>query len=334
MKRIVICSDGTWNKPDQKDRGIRTPSNVVKTARAVLPLDSKKVPQVVFYDEGVGSSRWTMDKMLGGASGVGLSKNICDCYRFLSHNYVQGDEIYLFGFSRGAYTVRSFSGFLNTVGLLPKKNIFFLNEAFDLYREYKSRREEINKFKKKYELINPKIKFIGVWDTVGSLGIPLGLFQKAFGKKHQFHDTSLGENIENAFHALAIDEKRKPFAPTLWTKTSTNKQILNQTWFAGVHTNIGGGYEKDGLANCALNWMLDNASKLGLEFDHDFRTEFDSAELDELRDSFKFPFSLLGKYDRPIGSLNNESESVDQSALNRLESDKKYRPSNLLSFLK
>ncbi len=336
MKRIVICSDGTWNKPDQLDRDKRKPSNVVKTARGVLPQDSNGVAQVVFYDQGVGSSNWLMDKVLGGATGVGVSTNICDCYQFLSHNYVPGDEIYLFGFSRGAYTVRSLAGFLNRVGLLPKRNIFYLQEAFECYRN-NDQGSELEKFKSDNEVFIPSIKFVGVWDTVGSLGIPLGLFQKAFGKKHAFHDTKLGQNIEHAYHALAIDEKRKPFKPTLWEKTHDD-QHLEQVWFAGVHTNIGGGYENDGLANCALNWMIGNAKSHGLAFDSTFLSFYRSYAFDEMRDSFKIPFKLLGKYERVIGEVLQGNETVDDSATDRLNNHHSkgiapYQPLNLMRYL-
>lgn len=340
MKRLIICSDGTWNKPDQLDREVRKPSNVVKIARAILP-QTDNIFQIVYYDEGVGSSNWVADKLLGGFSGVGITKNICDGYRFLSHNYTQGDEIFLFGFSRGAYTVRSLAGFLNLVGLLPKKNIFFLEEAFNYYRQpnviqrvYSNRQRgtvdmTLDEFREENEITTPKIKFVGVWDTVGSLGIPVGFFQRKFGKKHQFHDTTLGKNIENAYQALAIDEKRKPFAPTLWELEPNSGQTLDQQWFAGVHTNIGGGYDNDGLANCALHWIKENAEKHGLRFNDKFLAFYKPYSLDEMRNSFKFPFSILGKNHRKINNSVSSNEKIHPTALDRLNNLSSYKPENL-----
>ena len=168
MKRIVVCSDGTWSVPD-KER----PTNVTRMARAVAPTAPDGRVQVVFYDAGVGTEGlWS--RFAGGVSGKGIEKNIRDCYRFLMHNYEEGDEIYLFGYSRGAYTVRSLAGMVRNVGLLWKSEAGELGRAYQLYRRRDAgpSSEEARAFRAAHSQ-EAAITFIGVWDTVGALGIPL-----------------------------------------------------------------------------------------------------------------------------------------------------------------
>ena len=181
-------------------------------------------------------------------------KNIIQAYRFIVHNYQKNDEIFLFGFSRGAYTVRSLSGFIEKNWFDTKRPRFFLR-----FQGYKIYQNNVNKssyeeFRKKHNCRKVRIKFIGVFDTVGALGIPIKWINNLLFKKYGFHDVELEENVENAFQALAIDERRKPFKPSIW-KSARQGQNLQQAWFAGVHTNIGGGYNHDGLANCPLHWI-------------------------------------------------------------------------------
>ena len=176
MKRIVICADGTWNVRDQLDEstGKRRPTNVTKLARAVLPRAHDGVDQIVFYDEGVGTSGG-LDKVTGGAFGRGIERNVRDSYRFLSYNYEEGDEIYLFGFSRGAFTVRTLAGFMNRVGLLDKGDDYYVPDVFSCYASDEQPGSErwqqcFHNVKVRREC--PPIRMIGVWDTVGSLGAP------------------------------------------------------------------------------------------------------------------------------------------------------------------
>jgi len=337
MKRIIICADGTWNTPDQVDRNKRKPSNVVKTARAILPITHDGIPQIVYYQVGLGTHNSLSDRMLGGGMGKGLSDNIINCYRFLVHNYYPGDEVFLFGFSRGAYTVRSLSGFIGALGLLPKANIFFMNEAYDAYRNSTKNPQQLDTFRKEQESREIKIKFIGVWDTVGALGIPkvgFGMMHNIFSKsRNEFHNVALGDHIENAFHALAIDEKRKPFAPTLWEIKNNSTQKLEQTWFPGVHTNIGGGYLKDGLANISFQWMKEKAETQGLRFDKAYTKFFKPYFGHELRNNFTMTYKLLGANYREIGRKKNTNENVHKSAFLRYKHDETYRPINLIQYM-
>jgi len=240
-----VCADGTWNVPDRRDREkkrrhrsspewIRKPSNVTKTARAILPVAADGTPQVVFYDSGIGTGWGVLDPIIGGAFGHGIAKNILDGYRFLVHNYSDGDEVYLFGFSRGAFTVRSLAGLIGRCGLLPKDHAYWIPEAYEHYRlpDSDESRTKVAGFRSLNHVRDTPIKFVGVWDTVGSLGIPIegGPVGRRLRRRYAFHDVQLGSHIQNAYHALAIDERRKPFQPTLWEAQSTSAQNVEQVW--------------------------------------------------------------------------------------------------------
>ena len=257
MKRIIVCCDGTWN--DEEAGGEVT--NVVRMSRAVLPLDNRSpepIHQVVYYHPGVGTGN-RLDKLLGGGLGAGLSHNVQECYAFIADNFVPGDEIFLFGFSRGAYTARSIAGLIGWSGMLRKAD---MDEFQVLWHGYKARNlpdpiDVLPRFPARHEVV--PIKCVGVWDTVGALGIPgAGHVFTDVKNLYQFHDTDLGPRVENAFHALALDETRKDFEPTLWIQTPAGKavgQVLRQVWFPGAHSNIGGGYPEHGLSDVALAWM-------------------------------------------------------------------------------
>lgn len=330
MKRIVVCADGTWNKPDQEDRGKRKPSNVVKTARGLLPRASDGVAQIAYYHDGVGTN-WGLDKIAGGGFGVGLSANIVNAYQFLVLNYEPGDDIFLFGFSRGAYTVRSLAGLLDRIGVLPKDHAFYIPDGYKLYRDRQAD-DEIDAFRTEHGCREGAIKFVGVWDTVGALGIPIGLF-KSFNKKYRFHQVGLSKNIDNAYHALAIDERRRPFQPSLWSLPDGSPQMLEQAWFPGVHSNIGGGYSKDGLANAALHWIKEKAANHNLEFDESFLGHYRPWHKHELRDSMTWAYRLLIPKWRTIGAMTNGNESVHESAYRRLDGVEDYKPKNLMAYI-
>ena len=261
MKRIVICSDGTWQTPNQKN-----PTHVVEMARTVSPTAPDGTTQVVFYDWGVGTEVW-MRRIAGGISGQGIRRNIRDCYRFLVHNYEDGDEVYLFGFSRGAYTVRSLAGLIRNCGVLRKTEAAWIDEAYDMYcrNDAAPESEEAKRFRSAHSQ-DVSITFIGVWDTVGALGIPVRGLSKWTDSLRQFHDVELSSYVKYGCHALAIDERRGPFRPSLWQAKPKPGQIVEQVWFSGEHSDVGGAADPT-LGEPALAWMKERASYAGLAFD-------------------------------------------------------------------
>ncbi len=264
MKRIAIFADGTWNSPERGDA-----TNVLQMARAVCPV-SDGIEQVAFYDWGVGTDRKTI---AGGITGAGIDKNIMDCYRFLVHNYNPNDELYLFGFSRGAYTARSLAGFIRNCGLLKREHASRIPSAYRLYRMRSAAsspdEDRAVNFRQDFAVANiTPIEFVGVWDTVGALGVPVPFWGTLGEREFLFHDTEPSKIVKHARHAVAIDENREDFSPTLWSPKPGLD--LQQVWFAGVHSDIGGGYDEVGLSHCASQWMLKEASNVGLEFEAHF----------------------------------------------------------------
>ena len=329
-KRIIICSDGTWNRPDQTDGGVVCPSNVARLALAVAPVAGDGRRQVRFYDPGVGT-RW-YDRIRGGISGWGISRNILEGYRFLMGHYEDGDEIFLFGFSRGAYTVRSLAGLLRNSGLLHARNLHMLPDAYRLYRRRDSgshpRAIESELFRRTWSR-EVRIRCIGVWDTVGALGIPsmhFDILNKCLNI--EFHDVDLSSSVDNAFQALAIDERRRAFEPCVWRKQDgACGQRLEQVWFSGVHSNIGGGYRDTGLSDITLRWMMDRAGECGLEFDtaplERLNLEIRPAWNGRLTDSRKGLYRLTPEYIRPIEPAS--VDAVSPQAWQRFENDPVYR---------
>ncbi len=192
MKRILVCCDGTWNRPDQVHNGEVCASNVTKLARCIAPIDSQGIRQLMFYDKGVGTGHF--DRIRGGAFGWGIKRKILDAYRFLMINYEPGDELFFFGFSRGAYTVRSTFGLIRNSGLLKPAFAHKLIDAYALYRRRDDASHpdavESELFRRSYSE-EPRAKFIGVWDTVGALGLPVGGLLQFINQRWKFHDMTL-----------------------------------------------------------------------------------------------------------------------------------------------
>jgi uncharacterized protein (DUF2235 family) len=338
MKRIVICCDGTWNRPDQVHAREICASNVTKIARCIAPVDPAGIQQSVFYDRGVGTGRF--DRLRGGAFGWGIKKKILDAYTFLITTYSPGDELFFFGFSRGAYTVRSVFGLIRNSGLLKPEFADRLDDAYGLYRRRDSASHpdavESELFRRSYST-EPRAKFIGVWDTVGALGLPVGGLLQFINKRWSFHDMTLSSSVDNAFQALAIDERRKPFQPSIWEQSSkSNGQILEQVWFAGVHSNVGGSYPRAGLSDITLEWMIAKASACGLVVsDANVENTPRPNPLDIIYNSQTVWYKIagLGDYVRPMGSTAKESAA--STAVTRLkDASPKYQAPNLESFLK
>jgi uncharacterized protein (DUF2235 family) len=338
-KRLVICADGTWNEPGQKEGRKACPTNVVKLAKAVLKQDSTHTVQIVYYHKGVGEKGGVWDHVTGGAFGIGISSNIEDIYLFLIGNYSPGDELFLFGFSRGAYTIRSVAGFIRNCGILTSAYMEKYQEAYNLYRDRTDathpNSDRARTFRSHYSHPDFNIRFIGVWDTVGALGIPVTPLKFWTKSQFEFHDVQLSSYVDAAYQALAIDEKRKPFLPAVWTRPSdyAGPQILEQAWFPGVHCDVGGGYPTTGLSDGALLWMCDRAMKQGLVLDTTHLPSKGEAT-GVMSDSMTLYYRALGDGTRTLGTKNPTGlEGVHQSTVDRKDSGHKYLPHNLERFL-
>lgn len=327
MRRLAVCCDGTWNSRDQKEGGVPAPTNVVRIANAIVNDQSQRV----YYHPGVGVDGSKLDKALGGGTGTGLSRNIMSAYDWLCRSYEADDELYLFGFSRGAYTVRSLVGFINCCGLLRIEE----DPASDSWQDIELLYQDGYRGQKDIAALRAKIgqarfhnatgetipvRFLGVWDTVGALGIPddLGwLNLLADRQDHTFHSTSLSSNVRTARHALAMDEQRKTFAPALWTEVPPGADV-QQLWFPGVHSDVGGGYRECGLSDGALDWMIEEAAAAGLAFHDSIRKQVKPNYHDTLHDPRIGIFALLETQPRSIPSLL-EDRCFHESARRRLQ---------------
>ena len=320
-KRILFCSDGTWDNSGKN-------SNVYKIYKA-MQVSADQIP---FYDDGVGSDGTPLDRLLGGAFGTGLFQKVKDAYAKIAHVYEKGDEIFLFGFSRGAYTARSIAGMIAICGL-PTANFTdeMVESAFEAYRDQTNRSKLLAGLNQSCAMFDAQITMVGVWDTVGSLGIP-SLVGAVDPVRYGFLDTSLHPDIHHAYHALAIDERRAEFPATLWTSKPAAGQTLEQVWFTGVHCDVGGSYPDDpdgtALSDITLAWMMTKAAALGAAFDPVVQAKYTlpidaKHALDDKHESWSpvwaFPKS------RPIGA----DATLSTSVVVRCQHDGSYRPKNL-----
>ena len=319
-RRLIACCDGTWNRPDRYGHS----TNVVRLARAIRPVSAEGVSQVVQYLPGVGTGT-LLDRWAGGVTGAGLSENVRRAYAFFVDNYRDGDELFLFGFSRGAYTARAVAGVMAHVGLLRKRHMENFDEVWDYYRQPLADRDAeeaagfLDHFPDRVRREQLTIRCIGVWDTVGALGIPNSRFcQQAYA----FHDTTLGPGVENAFHALAIDERRKPYRPAIWRPNPNPRvgQRIEQVWFPGAHSNVGGGYPERLLSDAAFFWMASRvAPLLDLDIDYICATADRSPPLGRLMDTLTWSWRLsTGSYVRPICGTDPGTEYIHESVWRRV----------------
>lgn len=335
-QRLIILYDGTWNDPQDR-------TNVYRLARDLHDYDGE-VRQRFFYDPGVGTG--TFDRIRGGAFGWGLSANLRQGYDWLARRYREGDEIWVFGFSRGAYTARSLVGMLRKCGLLRITTPSLIEAAEELYRDKYAPPDsgQCVRFRQRYSR-EVRVHFIGVWDTVGALGVPGTLLSER--GLFSWFDTQLSKIVDHAYHAVALDEHRAAYDVALWTSESgqpkPDQREVEQRWFAGAHANVGGGYGDDPLAELPLAWIEEKAVAAGLKLDPS--TPPADAWQAPARDSFKeflggaygFFQGLFGegdgrhqrRFDRGHLGLPAINVTVDPSVWARWRQDPGYRPPTL-----
>jgi len=355
-KNIIVCSDGTGNTAI-KGRD----TNVFKMFESV-DLNShrfhpERAPQVAIYDDGVGTESFKPLKILGGAAGVGLSRNVRQLYRELCRVYDPGDRIFLFGFSRGAFTIRSLGGLIDACGIIDVSRQrgsdelgSAVEEAYQAYRDcYRTDlmklfrgepdRAAAKAFRQRHCHGGEKIWFVGVWDTVDAVGLPLHIADVVNKGIYQFKFPNLVPSrcVQHAYHALAIDDERQSFHPLMWDQSvlPAPGQVVEQVWFAGVHSNVGGGYPKQGMSLVALDWLMHKAEAAGLRFVADDRQGYrDHANVDDkLYDSRSGLGTFYRWLPRPIAQMCRNSgvqPKIHLSVLERIaHGTDDYRPGNL-----
>ena len=373
-KNIVICSDGTGNSAI-KGRG----TNVFKIFECVdlngHRYDHALTVQVAIYDDGVGTESFKPLRVLGGAAGWGLSRNVKQLYEELCRIYDPGDRIFLFGFSRGAFTVRTLAGLITTCGIVnatqqrrsddaaargqsaatrienPQELRTLVEKAYKIlrrcFRTWLMRalfgpptEGESEAFRRAHCHGNEKIAFVGVWDTVDAVGLPLNIANvvNTFIYQFKFPNYELSPDVESGYHALAIDDERQSFHPLLWDQRKENKeQIIEQVWFAGVHSNVGGGYPRQGMSLVALDWLMQKSEAAGLRFVADERKYYrDHANVDDKLYNSRGGIGLFYRWlPRDIAKLcakNNVPPVLHSTVLERIaHGTENYRPGNLPS---
>lgn len=353
-RRVALFLDGTWNV-------ISNNTNVWR----LKSLCEQSPDQKVYYSVGVGTARG--EKVTGGMFGIGINEEVIAAYEWLMENYEAKDRIFIFGFSRGAFTARSLAGFIAKCGLLMPGAPLSMDQLYARYRNGTATSilelencdvanlSTEDRWLKKYSRKIP-IWFQGVWDTVGTLGIPLPYFPRVSRSSFKFLEVDLRINQSRAYHALAIDEHRLSFKPTLWKKV-TNKvgenidprpfDEVEQRWFVGSHSNVGGGYESDLLPQAPLAWIAAKAKHHGLVFKSDIDVDSGAAQcpirnsLAEMLHGFYRILTLNWHHYRPIGADPIEdaatttttiNESIDASVFERVQADATYRPPNLMDW--
>jgi uncharacterized protein (DUF2235 family) len=333
MKKIAIFFDGTWNTPNDGgdiEKGANT--NVYKLYKSTCKEDEEGTEQLSYYISGVGD-KW-YNRIRGGVIGVGIDNKIKEGYNKLVQTYDDGDEIFVIGFSRGAYSARSLVGMIRNSGLLYRSKSRQVNAAYELYRTKDESAD--NAMAINFRNANSrkvKIKAIGVWDTVGTFGIPLQSFGWFNAKRYEFHDCELSGDVENGFHAIAIDEFRNSFSPTLWDPSEKSDQKIVQTWFAGAHADVGGGYLQANLSDITLKWMSEKLGECGLHTDISNIEITDHSIVSDVHDSFsnflKGGYKLISiPYCRELGNTRLGEEKVALEVERRIKLLTSYSPRN------
>ncbi|KAH8791758.1 hypothetical protein F5882DRAFT_83505 [Hyaloscypha sp. PMI_1271] len=332
-------SDDGYNKPTLipyvPTGTLQIPSNVTRISRGLKKTGLDGSPQIIYYHSGVGTGPGFVDAIGGGLLGTGISENIREVYSFIAANYTPGDDIILIGFSRGAFTARSVAAMIGSMGLLTRTGMSSFYPIFKDYENFMNphyndifptipfpnkpkgsgaahdykRRLEAEELTRVYDPDGTKIRVqsVAVWDTVGSLGIPQVSWLARMGlphstKEYRFNDTNLDGTVRHAFQALALDEHRNPFSPAVWERMDMRKCTvdLRQVWFPGAHSNVGGGYDDQEIANISLAWMMDQLASIGVAFQSDYIDQIFADSVRYYYNPRKLPARVSNIFARPV----------------------------------
>ncbi|MEV4647254.1 DUF2235 domain-containing protein [Saccharopolyspora sp. NPDC049357] len=341
-----MCCDGTWNSPHDE-------TNVRRLHDAVADQNADG-EQKKCYVSGIGTTGFLPADVVAGAVGLGLDSKMVEAYDFLARNYQhentdgRPDKISLVGFSRGAYLARNLAGLLTTYGIEPvppSTSESDRTHAENVYTAYHRNTDSATVWRRWFHrrFAHPvQVHFLGVWDTVGSLGIPaeFGILDTFDAGKYRFYNTRLSDHVVHARHAVALDERRGPFAPTLWTsRADANGSTFRQVWFPGNHGSVGGsgrdqepGASTGHLSDVTLQWMIDQAVERGISFAQVPLTPDASGDFTEnLRSFYRFvnphpravPQLAENRHDTTLGEIH-------ESALQRVKVVEGYRPQKSL----
>ena len=358
-RRLALFLDGTWNTVSDNTNVWRMKS-----------LCEANDQQLIYYNAGVGTVFG--QRLGGGMFGYGLDDEVIRAYEWLIDNYGPEDQLFILGFSRGAFTARSLAGFISTCGLLEAGAPLSVAQLYDRYRKRNSGQLATIRHLKQQDPKSLKTEerwmveysmaiptwFVGVWDTVGALGVPFGHIRFISRSNYAFLDTDVHINDTHAYHAVAIDEHRKAFAPTLWQ--AKRKKVpspddwpaprllaaVEQRWFIGAHANVGGGCTDDLLAQIPLRWLMDKSVRHGLTFKKQVVVDGDETTAPISNSYREFAWGIYRHASRPfhreIGKTPTEvsvnelygtiNETVDGSVFDRWRADAAYRPDNLVAW--
>lgn len=320
MPRLLIfCIDGTWNSELERSRFFSWPTNVARVSELLIN-DGER--QSVLYVPGVGTQGYS-DRIIGGIWGAGSTARLRTVYKSLCENYEPGDEIALFGFSRGAFTARAIAALIGTVGIIRHNQLDQIDQAFSLHHGRMNLWGSLLRTFRDAHSYEATVLFMGLWDTVirhGPVLAPLGwLIERALNRRFGLMDHYPGGHVKHVVHALALDEERSAFRP--WRITISNPfQTVKEVWFAGSHSDVGGGYENSKPSEFSLRWVVDRAAMAGLMF-HERPRISENAHRAPLNPSRNGIWRLMPSRKRNV----MESDSIHESVHLRMCTTS-YRP--------
>lgn len=332
-KQIIICCDGLWQEGSGRKSEILAETNVEKIYKAISSTDSSGRKQLKLYERGTSRKVNFLSRFFNFIFLDDIEQTIRNIYSFIILNYEPGDDLYFFGFSKGAFIARTIIALIRNCGILKTNNQQLINDALELYFDRSRGAGPEGKKAISFRNVNshamPVIKFAGIWETVGALGIPSSPFSITRSGKYKFHDLFLTNLVKFACQALAIDETRSAFKPALWQYNQSSRQVLKQAWFPGTHGDVGGGYADSGLSDISLEWITRNALENGLSIENGFLENLKPSATATIHDPLVYSDFLFVQVYRKLLSITNAGEFIHSSVMERVAKSDSYRPPNI-----